>query len=182
VQAGDRVSLLHALGNLVQQSVALLSFSLGVMFFSVPVFLLLAVALIPAFLGETHLAFLGYSLAHRLTALRRELDYIRTLGTSKEGAKEIRLFALGPYFRKRFAQANQILIASHRTVQIQRPSLGAVLGLIGSLNIRSEANALQTAQRSTSQPTRFDRRSHRLTSLPVMPGIAGTLEGASRTT
>ena len=44
--------------------------------------LLLVVSLIPAFVGETHFAFLGYSLAHRLTPLRRELDYIRTLGTS----------------------------------------------------------------------------------------------------
>src|SRR6185295_1553347 len=80
VQAGDRVTLLNALGNLVQQTVALVSFSAGVIFFSVPVFLLLTISLIPAFVGETHFAFLGYSLAHRLTPLRRELDYIRTLG------------------------------------------------------------------------------------------------------
>ena len=74
--------------------------------FSVPVFLLLIVSLIPAFVGETHFAFLGYSLAHRLTPLRRELDYIRTLGTSKESAKETQLFALGQHLWDRFARAN----------------------------------------------------------------------------
>ena len=131
VQAGDRVTLLHALGNLIQQTVALISFSLGVMFFSVPVFLLLMLSLIPAFVGETHFAFLGYSLAHRLTPLRRELDYIRTLGTSKESAKETQLFALGQHLWDRFARANQILIGSNRTLQGQRLRLGATLALIG---------------------------------------------------
>jgi ATP-binding cassette subfamily B protein len=132
VQAGDRVSLLHALGNLIQQTVALISFSLGVMFFSVPVFLLLMLSLIPAFVGETHFAFLGYSLAHRLTPLRRELDYIRTLGTSKESAKETQLFALGQHLWNRFDRANQILIASNRTLQVRRLHLGAALALIGT--------------------------------------------------
>jgi ATP-binding cassette, subfamily B, bacterial len=133
VQAADRVTLLHALGNLVQQTVALVSFSLGVMVFSVPVFLLLSVSLIPAFVGETHFAFLGYALAHRLTPLRRELDYLLTLGTSKEGAKEVRLFGLGPYLRKRFGHANRILIARNRALQFRRLGLGAVLGVIGVL-------------------------------------------------
>jgi ATP-binding cassette subfamily B protein len=131
VQGGDRVTLLHALGNLVQQTVVLISFSMGVMFFSVPVFLLLTVSLIPAFVGETHFAFLGYSLAHRLTPLRRELDYVRTLGTSKESAKETQLFALGPHLWNRFAKANQALIASNRALQTRRLRLGAVLALIG---------------------------------------------------
>jgi ATP-binding cassette subfamily B protein len=133
VQAGDRVTLLHAMGNLVQQAVALVSFSLGVMYFSIPVFLLLTLSLIPAFVGETHFAFLGYSLAHRLTPLRRELDYVRTLGTSKESAKETQLFALGPFLRKRFEEANRALIASNRALQIVRLRLGAVLDLIGLL-------------------------------------------------
>jgi len=133
VQASDRVSLLNALGNLVQQTVALISFSIGVIFFSVPVFLLLIVSLIPAFVGETHFAFLGYSLAHRLTPLRRELDYIRTLGTSKESAKETQLFALGQHLWDRFARANQTLIARNRELQVQRLRLGALLSLVGLL-------------------------------------------------
>jgi ATP-binding cassette subfamily B protein len=133
VQASDRVTLLNALGNLIQQTVVLISFSAGVIFFSVPVFLLLIVSLIPAFVGETHFAFLGYSLAHQLTPLRRELDYIRTLGTSKESAKETQLFALGQHLWDRFAQTNKTLIASNRALQFRRLRLGAVLALIGLL-------------------------------------------------
>ena len=133
VQAGDRVALLHAIGNLIQQTVVLVSFAAGVIVFSFPVFLMLTLSLIPAFVGETHFAFLGYSLAHRLTPLRRELDYIRTLATSKESAKETQLFALGQHLWDRFARTNQTLIASNRALQIRRLRLGAVLAVIGLL-------------------------------------------------
>ncbi len=42
VQASDRVELLSAFGNLVQQIIALISMAAGVILFSPPVFLLLA--------------------------------------------------------------------------------------------------------------------------------------------
>ena len=50
------------------------------MLFSPLMFVVLIVTVVPAFLGESHFAFLGYSLAHRLTPFRRELDYLRVLG------------------------------------------------------------------------------------------------------
>jgi ATP-binding cassette subfamily B protein len=133
VQASDRVTLLNALGNLIQQTVVLVSFSISLVVFSVPVFVLLVLSLIPTFVGETHFAFLGYSLAHRLTPLRRELDYIRMLGTSKESAKETQLFALGQHLWDRFAHTNQTLIANNRALQGRRLRLGALLEVIGML-------------------------------------------------
>jgi ATP-binding cassette subfamily B protein len=133
VQASDRVTLLNAMGSLIQQAVVLVSFSIGLVVFSLPVFLLLIISLVPAFVGETHFAFLGYSLAHSLTPLRRELDYIRMLGTSKESAKETQLFALGSHLWNRFARANRKLIARNRVLQGRRLRLGAFLELIGLL-------------------------------------------------
>jgi ATP-binding cassette subfamily B protein len=132
-QASDRVELLSALGNLVQQSVALISLAAGVILFSLPVFLLLLVSLVPAFVAETRFAFLGYSLAHSLTPLRRELDYIRMLGTSKEAAKETQVFALGRYLVDRFAARNRELIARNRSLQVRRLRLGSIFAVIGLL-------------------------------------------------
>jgi ATP-binding cassette subfamily B protein len=119
-QAGDRVWLLNALGNLVQQSVSLVSFSAAVVVFSVPVFLLLLVSLIPAFVVETHFAFVGYALAHEVTPLRRELDYIRLLATGRDTAKETQLFSLEQFFLDRFASANGELIRKNRDLQGRR--------------------------------------------------------------
>jgi ATP-binding cassette subfamily B protein len=132
-QSGDRVALLNAVGSLVQQTLTLISFSTGVIVFYPPLFLLLVTCLIPAFVGETHFAFLGYSLAHSLTPIRRELEYLRTLGTSKESAKETKLFGLSPYLHDRYATLNGELIAKNQRLLRRRLSLGSLLTLVGSL-------------------------------------------------
>src|SRR5213076_2556124 len=49
--------------------------------------LLVAVAVVPSFLGETHYAALGYSLLFSWTPERRLLDYLRYAGASDEMAK-----------------------------------------------------------------------------------------------
>jgi ATP-binding cassette, subfamily B, bacterial len=132
-QAGDRVWLLNALGNLVQQAATLVSFSVAVVVFSPPLFLLLFVSLIPAFIGETHFAFVGYSLAHEVTPLRRELDYIRLLATGRETAKETQLFSLEQFFLNRFASANGELIRKNRDLQGRRLVNGSLLSMVGVL-------------------------------------------------
>ena len=87
VQATDRVGMLNALGKLLQQAITLLSLALGVLAFSPPLLGLMVVTVIPAFLGECHFSLLAYSLAYSLTPLRREMDYLRDLGT-QEGKRE----------------------------------------------------------------------------------------------
>ena len=61
VQAGDRVGMLSALGRLLQQTVTLLSMAAGVMAFSPLLLGVMVLAVIPAFLGESHFAFLSRS-------------------------------------------------------------------------------------------------------------------------
>ena len=60
--------------------------------------LILLCAVIPAFIFDSYFAVLGYLLAFRQTSIRRELDYVRLLGASKETAKELRLFALSSHW------------------------------------------------------------------------------------
>lgn len=133
LQANHRVGMLSALGSLVQQSVTLLSLSISVMWFSPLLFALLVLTVVPAFLGESHFAFLGYSLAYSLTPLRRELDYIRDLGTKKEGAKELKVFGLGAFLRDRFSNINDEVIERNRKLATRRLRAGALLSLVGSL-------------------------------------------------
>jgi ATP-binding cassette subfamily B protein len=94
LQATDRIGMLNAMGRLLLQSITLVTLSAGVIAYSPWLFLLLVVCVIPAFAGESHFAFLGYSLAHGITPIRRELDYLRILGSSKDSAKEVKVFGL----------------------------------------------------------------------------------------
>ena len=133
VQAIDRVGLLSALGRLLQQSVTVVSLAAGVMHFSPLLFALLVVTVVPAFLGESHFAFLNYSLAYSLTPLRRELDYLRDLGTKKESAKELKIFGLGDFLRKRFTAIDDEVIDRNQRLAGRRLRAGAILAVIGSL-------------------------------------------------
>ena len=103
-QATDRIGMVQAFGQLLQGAITAISLSVSILAFSPWLLLLLIAGVIPAFLGESHFAFLGYALNMRLTPTRRQLDYLRDLGASKESAKELKLFGLSGYFSQRYAQ------------------------------------------------------------------------------
>ena len=71
VQATDRIAMIQAIGSVGQQIVAAISLSLGILWFSPWLLLLLVAAVVPAFLGESHFAFLGYSQNIRQTPVHR---------------------------------------------------------------------------------------------------------------
>ena len=132
VQATDRVGMVHALGSLLQQGVAVVALSASIAYFSPWLLLLLVIAVVPAFVGESHFAFLSYSLNIQQTPARRRLDYLRLLGTSKEAAKELKLFGLAPFVTGEYARLADRLY--HQNVRLARRRLlsGALLSLIST--------------------------------------------------
>jgi ATP-binding cassette subfamily B protein len=133
VQGTDRVLMIQAAGRLIQQVVTTASLAFSICLFSPWLLVALIVCVVPAFLGETHFAFLGYSLSFVQTPARREMEYLRVLGGSKESAKELKLFGLGPYFVDRFTK---LAMRLHReTAQLARKRLliGSLLTLLGTL-------------------------------------------------
>lgn len=133
LQATDRVSLLNSLGSLFQQTIGLFVLAGSVVYYDPWLFLLLLICVLPAFAGESHFAFLGYSLAHRMTPVRRELDYLRTLGTSRESAKEVKMFGLADYLHGRYQALSRDLIGNNVKLTRRRLRWGALLAAVGSL-------------------------------------------------
>ena len=110
VQATDRLGMIQSIGRLFQQAVTTVSLSVAILWYSPWLLLILVACLLPAFLGESHFAFLSYAKNFRQTPARRELDYLRQLGGSKEAAKELKLFHLSEFFTERFVTIwNKIL-------------------------------------------------------------------------
>ena len=133
VQACDRIGMLSALGRLLQQAVTLVSLAAGVLAFSPLLLGVMVLAVIPAFLGESHFAFLSYSLAYSLTPLRRELDYLRDLGTKKESAKELKIFGLGDFLAEWFASVSEEVNERNRRLARKRLRVAALLAVLASL-------------------------------------------------
>jgi ATP-binding cassette subfamily B protein len=132
-QATDRIGMLNAMGRLLLQTITLISLSVGVIYYSPWVFLLLVVCIVPALMGESHFAFLGYALAHEVTPVRRELDYLRIIGTSKENAKEVKLFGLGGYLHQRYASLTGGIIGKNIKLTRHRLWWGSVFAILGSI-------------------------------------------------
>jgi ATP-binding cassette subfamily B protein len=134
VQGADRVGMIQESGQMVQQVVTTVTLAAGICVISPWILLALIVCVVPGFLAETKFAFLGYSLSVRQTPARRELDYLRVLGTSKENAKEQKLYGLGQFFADRYQLiSNEI---HHQNVELAGrklvvASLLALLGTVG---------------------------------------------------
>jgi len=133
VQATDRLAMIQAIGRLVQQTITTLTLSISIMAFSPWLMLLLIAGILPAFIGESHFAFLGYAKNFRQTPVRRQLDYLRILGGSKEAAKELKLFGLRDFLRERFAHLSDEIYAENVALSRRKLAVGSVLSVIGTM-------------------------------------------------
>jgi ATP-binding cassette subfamily B protein len=132
VQATDRIAMIQAIGLLFQQAIAAATLSLSIFYFSPWLLLLLVVAVVPAFLGESHFAFIGYSLNIRQTPVRRQLDYLRLLGASKESAMELKLFGLSDFIIGEYAHHADELYEQSAALARRRLWAGAALSLLST--------------------------------------------------
>ncbi|HET7892689.1 MAG TPA: ABC transporter ATP-binding protein [Candidatus Sulfotelmatobacter sp.] len=132
VQATDRLYMIQAIGRLIQQVITTITLSVSIMVFSPWLLLLLIVGVIPAFLGETHFAFLGYAKNFRQTPIRRQLDYLRILGGSKEAAKELKLFGLKDFLTRRFEGLSTQVYEEDVALARKKVVMGSVLSAIGT--------------------------------------------------
>jgi ATP-binding cassette, subfamily B, bacterial len=132
VQATDRLGMIQSIGRLVQQVITTISLSISILIFSPWLLLLLIAGVIPAFLGESHFAFVGYAKNFRQTPVRRQLDYLRVLGGSREAAKELKLFGLRKFLVDRFARLSDQIYQENVSLARRRLIAGAGLSLIGT--------------------------------------------------
>src|SRR5579871_3006363 len=132
VQATDRLGMIQSIGRLVQQVITAGSFSVAILVYSPWLLLLLILGILPAFLGESHFAFLGYAKNFRQTPIKRELDYLRVLGGSREAAKELKLFGLRKFLVDRFTRLSNQIYAEDVGLARRRLTVGSVLGIVGT--------------------------------------------------
>jgi len=132
VQATDRLGMIQQIGRLVQQVITTISLSVSIVLFSPWLLLLLVAGVLPAFMGESHFAFLGYAKNFRQTPIKRQLDYLRVLGGSKEAAKELKLFGLRGFLVDRFTRLSNQIYNEDVSLAKSRLIWGAMLSVIGT--------------------------------------------------
>ncbi len=137
VQATDRLAMIQMLGRLIQQVLTTITLSISIIYFSPWLLLLLVAGVLPAFIGETHFAFLGYAKNFRQTTAKRQLDYLRVLGGSKEAAKELKLFRLSGFLTNRFTKLSDDIYEENVALSRRKLIAGALLSVVGTLGYYS---------------------------------------------
>ena len=132
-QVTGRTSLIGQVFGQGQALVTLLSFAAGVAVYTPWLIVLIAAALIPAFLNEAHFTRAGYRLAWMRTPERRRIDYLRYLGASVESAKEVKLFGLNGYITDLYAGLAGKVVADNRSLAIRRAGWGGAFAALGTL-------------------------------------------------
>ena len=131
-QTTSRMGLLAAVLSIGQDAVTLASLSTGLIVFSPWLMVLLAAAVIPSFLGETHFTSLAYSVLYKRTPERRKLDYLRLLGASVQSAKEVKVFGLGAYLSKHYDEVSADIFKENKILAMRRAFLGSVLNVVST--------------------------------------------------
>ncbi|MGN6739750.1 ABC transporter ATP-binding protein [Dyella sp.] len=132
-QVAGRGSLLSQLLQQAQDVITLLSFAVGLAVYAPWLIVLLAVALVPAFLGEFHFNAQSYAVNYQWTPERRELDYLRMVGASASNAKEVKSFGLNPFLIDRYRVLSQDMYRANRRIALRRAGWGGLFTTLGTL-------------------------------------------------
>ncbi|MGN6342917.1 MAG: ABC transporter ATP-binding protein [Ginsengibacter sp.] len=132
-QTTGRTVLLSQLMAQVQDIITMAFLLVGLMAFNAWLILLLLIAIVPAFLGESYFNDKNYALTRGQTPERRELDYMRFLGASDATAKEVKLFNLSDFLIERFKFLSDKFYLDNKNLSVRRASWGTFFALIGSL-------------------------------------------------
>jgi ATP-binding cassette subfamily B protein len=132
MQAAGRTGLTTQLFSQAQDLVTIASLVAGLVAYAPWLVALLAVALVPAFLGEVHFNAQTYWLNYHRAPERRELDYLRQVAASAETAKEVKIFALHPFLIERYRSLATSFFRANRRIAIRRAAWGSALTTIST--------------------------------------------------
>src|SRR5690606_21286391 len=132
-QTMGRMSLMGQLFGQMQDAITVVSFAIGLLVYAPWLIVLLAVALVPAFIGESHFNALGYTLNFQWTPERRQLEYVRQTGASVETAKEVKIFNLHHFLVGRYRTLAQKFYLANRALARRRASSGTLLATRGTM-------------------------------------------------
>jgi ATP-binding cassette subfamily B protein len=131
-QTTGRIGLIAQLLGMGQDTLTLTTFAVALVAYNPWLLALLAAAVFPSFVGETHFAALSYSLLFRRTPERRELDYLRYVGASDETAKEVQMFGLAPWLTRRYHDLAERYYNENKRLSVRRSTVSSALSVVAT--------------------------------------------------
>jgi ATP-binding cassette subfamily B protein len=131
-QTVGRTVLLSQVMSQIQDFISIAFLLTGLLTLNPWLILLLLIAIIPSFMGESYFNSQNYALTRSQTPERRELDYVRYLGASDETAKEVKIFGLSDFIINRFKTLSDKFYADNSKLAVRRSAWGTFFSVLGS--------------------------------------------------
>jgi len=132
-QTSGRLTLMGQLFSQAQDLVTVASFAAGLVVYAPWLIVLLAAALVPAFLGEAHFNAQTYTLDFGRTPERRELDYVRQTAASVETAKEVKIFGLNGFLIEHYKRLAATFYDANKALAVKRALWGGAFTTVGTI-------------------------------------------------
>lgn len=131
-QTAGRTALMSMVLSQAQDLITVVVLAVGLVSFNPWLLLILVVAVIPSFIGETKFNRDSYSLSRSWTPERREIDYLRYIGASNETAKEVKIFGLEDFLATRFKTISDKYYKANQALAVRRAAWGALFSALGT--------------------------------------------------
>ena len=132
-QVTGRTALLGLVFGQIQDILTAVSFVIGLAAYWPWLIVLMLIALVPSLLAEVQFNAQGYRLDYFRTPERRQLDYVRYLGSSVETAKEVKLFGLNQFLIERFRRFAETMFVDNRRLATRRAIWGGLFAALGTV-------------------------------------------------
>jgi len=133
-QTAGRTALMSMVLSQGQDLITVAFLAAGLVAFNPWLLLILVVAVIPSFVGESKFNQESYSLSRSWTPERREIDYLRYFGASNETAKEIKIFGLEDFIAGRFKTISDKYFIANQRLALKRAAWGALFSALGTVS------------------------------------------------
>ncbi|MFN0036026.1 MAG: ABC transporter ATP-binding protein [Saprospiraceae bacterium] len=133
-QTSGRTALMSMVLSQAQDLITVAFLAAGLVAFNPWLLLILVIAVIPSFIGETKFNQESYSISRSWTPERREIDYLRYIGASNETAKEIKIFGLEDFIATRFKTISDRYFLVNQKLALRRAGWGALFSALGTVS------------------------------------------------
>lgn len=133
-QTAGRTALMSMVLSQAQDMITVVFLAAGMVAFNPWLLIILVLAVIPSFIGETKFNAESYSLSRSWTPERREIDYLRYIGASNETAKEIKIFGLENFIADRFKSISDRYYLANQKLALRRAAWGAFFSTLGTVS------------------------------------------------
>jgi ATP-binding cassette subfamily B protein len=132
-QVTGRTTLLGLVFGEIQDILTAASFVIGLVAYWPWLIILMLAAFVPSLVGELKFNAQGYRLDYFRTPERRQLDYVRYLGSSIETAKEVKLVGLSWFLIDKFRRFAETMFYDNRRLATRRAFWGGLFAALGTV-------------------------------------------------